>query len=74
MCDIGPGDTGLLHYVGHADTLWDVKWAIQVRVTFPSMVVSIKLGGLSGRSANSKQEKSFLQISKNVTLVWYPSP
>ena len=27
MCDIGPGDTGLLHYVGHADTLWDVKWA-----------------------------------------------
>ena len=27
MCDIGPGNTGLLHYVGHADTLWDVKWA-----------------------------------------------
>ena len=27
MCDISPGNTGLLHYVGHADTLWDVKWA-----------------------------------------------
>ena len=27
MCDIWPGNTGLFHYVGHADTFWDVEWA-----------------------------------------------